>query len=133
MSASFTGNVSVPAGFFRVAGRDEGPKVATANHPMLLPDTPDDKIVWEPMTAFLEYYEDTTFNAAGYRWFCVVGSEREANTDHWTHWYRAAPYIDQKGKPQDTSKEVSANGFASKLDAQAAAVTALRNYRATEK
>lgn len=100
-----------------------------------LPDTPDSGIEWVPMTAFLEYYEDLTFNASGYRWFVVTGATRHAteSPDHfmWTYWWRAGPYRWSDGRygEKDETHGQRARGFATMQEAQEAAVAFLRAFR----
>lgn len=103
-----------------------------------LPDTPDHGIAWQPMTAFLEYYEDLTFNASGYRWFVVTGAEF-AEVDGkrrltGKYWWRAGPYRWSDGRygEKDESHGQRATGFATMREAQENAVAILRAFRSID-
>jgi len=110
-----------------------------APDPTLL-DTPDDEIKWEAMTAFIEYYENITINASGYRWFCVVGSTRLGDAPdatgkwRWEYWFRASPFRWSDGRygERDESLHQGVTHFATMADAQTAAVAHLRRFRETD-
>lgn len=104
-----------------------------------LADTPDDQIKWEPMTAFIEYYEDTELDAAGFRWFCTTGEilvhhdPSDPDKNVWHHYYKASPYvrITPRTNKTDRTRTLQASGFPTREAAQAAAVQAMRGYVGT--
>lgn len=133
--SSVTSNVTIPKNALSVwTINQELPTHATKDETLV--DTPDDLIKWEPMTAFIEYYEDTELNAAGYRWFCTTGEilvhhdPSDPDKNVWHHYYKASPYvrIQPKTNKTDRTKTLQEGGFPTREAAQAAAVQAMRGF-----